>query len=275
MNANTHGQTTAAIDAEHEREALSRLSRVHGPAELGDTILALISPKDSAASFIAWSHETAGSAEASLLRQEVMRLSDGARLPCLEALLARMRHTVRDDRRDLLRATRRLMAAHSPLRPLDRLHWLMMRRRLGDTPPAVLQSRAGDSLSDMSQHMLGRIASVTAYLSRMVPGPDPAAGPAWFASVMSQLDPKSDVPPCKIPDGDGLAHALDEVEVMPWMLRPVLVRGWVDAALAASGRARLYPMAADALRLAAGLLDSPMPPELARHFIELDWGKSG
>jgi len=106
-----------------------------------------------------------------------------------------------------------------------------------------------------------------------VPGPDPTAGPAWYATVMSQLDPKSDVPPYKIPDGDGLAHALDEVEALPWMLRPVLVRGWVEAALATSGRARLYPVAADALRLAAGLLDSPMPPELARHFIEVDWAQ--
>jgi hypothetical protein len=30
-------------------------------------------------------------------------------------------------------------------------------------------------------------------------------------------------------------------------------------------------MAADALRLAAGLLDSPLPPELSRHFHQIDW----
>jgi len=79
------------------------------------------------------------------------------------------------------------------------------------------------------------------------------------------------VPACSTPDGDGLAHALDEVESLPWMLRPVLLRDWVDAALATGERTRLRPCAADALRLAAGLLDSPLPPELARHYIELDW----
>jgi hypothetical protein len=264
--------TTAAFDAMQEREALARLSRVQGPSELQDTILALISPKDSVPSFVAWSHETSESPGAALLRQEVMKLSDGARLPCLEAMLARMRLMPKEDRRDLLRSTRRVVAAHSPMRPLDRLHWLIMRRKLGDRPPVPLPPRASNDLAELSRHMIGRVGSVTAYLARMVPGPDDDAGMAWQASVMSQLDPSGDVPPCKVPDGDQLAHALDEVEALPWMLRPVLVRGWVDAALATSGRARLYPIAADALRLAAGLLDSPLPPELARHFVEVDWG---
>jgi hypothetical protein len=30
-------------------------------------------------------------------------------------------------------------------------------------------------------------------------------------------------------------------------------------------------VAADALRLAADLLESPMPPDLERHYVELDW----
>jgi len=66
-------------------------------------------------------------------------------------------------------------------------------------------------------------------------------------------------------------RALEDVETLPWMLRPVLVRDWVDTALSTAQRARLAPQAADALRLVAGLLDSPMPPDLARHYIELAW----
>jgi len=270
----THGaaQATAAFDAMQEREALARLSRVQGPRELRAAILALISPADSVPSYLVWTRETTSSSDASLLRQDVMRLSEGARLPCLEALLARMRLSLKDDRRDLLRSTRRVMAAQSPLRPLDRLHWLVIRRKLGDRPPVPLPPHARNDLAELSRHMIGRVASVTAYLARMVPGPTPDVGLAWYAAVMSQLDPMGEVPPCKAPDGDGLAHALNEVETLPLMLRPVLMRGWVDAALATSGRARLYPVASDALRLVAGLLDSPMPPDLARHFAEVDWG---
>lgn len=255
-----------------EREALTRLSRVHGPGELHAAILALISPSDSVPSFLAWTNETMSCAGASLLRQDVMRLSEGARLPCLEVLLARLRACPTDIRRDLLRSTRRVVAAHSPLRPLDRLHWLSMRRMLGERMPVPLPPQARNDLAELSCYMLGRVASVTAYLARIVPGPDPQAGLVWYAAVMSQLHPTGDVPPCKAPDGDGLAVALDEVETLPLMLRPVLMRGWVDAALATSGRARLYPMASDALRMVAGLLDSPMPPDLARHFAEVDWG---
>lgn len=254
-----------------EREALARLSRVHGPRELHAVILALISPVDSVPSFLAWSRETASSHDALLLRQDVTRLSETRRMPCLEAMLDRMRQCSKEDRRTLLRASRRVMAVHSPLRPLDRLHWLLMRHKLGNRQTLPLPPQARNELAELSRHMIGRVASVTAYLARMVPGPDDHAGLAWYAAVMAQLDRTGDVPPCKAPDGDALAHALDEVETLPLMLRPVLMRGWVDAALATSGRARLCPMASDALRLVADLLDSPLPPELSRHFHELDW----
>jgi len=271
VNTHASGQATPAFDAMQEREALARLSRVHGPGELHAAILALISPPDSVPSFLAWTNETMSCSHASVLRQDVMRLSEGVRLPCLEALLARMCVCPKEIRRDLLRSTRRVVAVHSPLRPLDRLHWLSMRRMLGERMPIPLPPQACNDFAELSRYMIGRVASVTAYLARMVPGPDSQAGLVWFEAVMSQLDPAGEVPPCKAPDGDGLAHALDEVQTLPMMLRPVLMRGWVDAALATSGRARLYPMASDALRMVACLLDSPMPPDLARHFAEVDW----
>jgi len=271
--AAAHGPdiSTRGFEAMELRETMSRLSRLHGPAELHAAILALISPADSAPSFIQWTHETAFVSDASLIRQDVTRLPDELRLPCLEALLDRMRLCPKDDRRELLRAMRRLVAVHTPLRPIDRLHWLLMRRKLGDRPPVPLPPKAGNDLAELSRYMVGRIASVTAYLARIVPGPDARAGLAWYAHVMVELAHSGDVPPCKAPDGDGLAHALDEVETLPLMLRPVLMRGWVDAAIAESGRARLLPMAADGLRIVADLLDSPLPPELARHFTEVDW----
>lgn len=263
--------STRGFAAMELRETLGRLSRLNGPGELHAAILALISPADSAESFIVWTHETEFVSDASLIRQDITRLPEEMRLPCLEGLLDRMRKCPKDDRRELLRAMRRLVAVHSPLRPIDRLHWLLMRRKLGDRPPMPLPPKAGNDLAELSRYMVGRIASVTAYLARMVPGPDAPAGLAWYSHVISELDHSGEMPPCKAPDGDGLAHALDEVESLPLMLRPVLMRGWVDAAIAESGRARLLPMAADALRIVADLLDSPLPPELARHFTEVDW----
>lgn len=263
--------TTRVFDALELREALDRLARVNGPGELHAAILALISPRDSAESFIVWTHETVFSPDASLIRQDITKLPDELRVPVLEVFLDRMRIHPREERRGLLQATRRLVAVHTPLRPVDRLHWLLMRRRLGDRPPVPLPPQSRNDLAELSKYMIGRIASVTAYLARMVPGPDAQAGLPWYEHVMTQLDHSGEIPPCKAPDGDGLAHALDEVEALPLMLRPVLMRGWVDAAISTSGRVRLLPVAADALRIAADLLDSPLPPELARHFTELDW----
>lgn len=253
------------------RESLDRLSRVNGPGELHAAILALISPPDNTKSFIVWTHETVFSPDASLIRQDVTRLPDDHRVPVLEVFLNRMRTQSKEDRRELLKATRRLVAVHSPLRPLDRLHWLLMRRKLAEPLPAPLPPQSDNDLAELSKYMIERIASVTAYLARIVPGPDARSGLPWYSYVMSQLDHSGDVLPCKVPDGDGLAHALDEVETLPLMLRPVLMRGWADAAVTTSGRVRLMPMAADALRIVANLLDSPLPPELARHFTELDW----
>lgn len=257
------------IPAEHD--ALARLARVHGGQELHAAVLALISPPDNAASFIAWSRETQETPSAALLRGNVTELTDATRLPCLDALLERMRQRPKAERRVLLQSTRRVMAAIAPLRPLDRLHWLFMRRRLGDRPPPAAHAESENSFTDLSGITMLQIARVAAYLARLVPGPDRQAGEAWYHVAMSQLIERELVPPCTAPDGDGLAHALDEVESLPWMLRPVLLRGWVDSALATSRRARLLPDAADALRLTAGLLDSPLPPELARHYIELNW----
>jgi hypothetical protein len=74
------------------------------------------------------------------------------------------------------------------------------------------------------------------------------------------------IAPCRAPDGDGLAHALQTLQTLTWMQRPLLVRGWVDAALRYSRHGRLVDGAADALRLSCSLLDCPLPPELARHY---------
>ena len=261
----------AIVAAPTDRDALDRLSRLHGAGELTAAILALLATPADAAVASAWAAQTADVATAAAIRDDIVGLPAALRLPVFDLLLARMHRLPKAERRTLLQATRRVMAAHTPLRPIDRLHWLLMRRRLGDRPPASAMPGSQNDLARLAPHTLVQIARVSAYLSRMVPDGERTTGHRWYARVMAPLMPADAMPPCDPPDGDGFAHALDEVEALPWMLRPVLVRAWVDAALATGQRARLPPVAADALRLAAGLLDSPLPPELERHYIELDW----
>jgi hypothetical protein len=67
-----------------------------------------------------------------------------------------------------------------------------------------------------------------------------------------------------------LVSALHDVQALPWMLRPVLVRRWVDAAVALSPAGQLGAPAAEALRIAARLLDCPLPPAVAACFVEVE-----
>ena len=116
----------------------------------------------------------------------------------------------------------------------------------------------------------------SAFLARMVPieatdlddlAP-PEAGLAWYTSVMAPWEKHAEIAPCSPPDTDGVVHALQELQSVAWMLRPAVVRTWVTAAKDHSRYGRLADTAADALRLSCALLDSPMPPDLARHYGE-------
>jgi hypothetical protein len=254
-----------------ERDAMGRLSRVAGPFEVRAAALALALQPSTQEAVNAWIAETSDSERAEALFHDVRAVPEGARLPALEVMLARLRLQPKPERRLLLESARRVMAVHAPLRPIDRLHWLLMRRRLGDRPPVAAGPEPHNDVSQLTAPMLLHVARVTAYLSRMVPGGDAGASQAWYLAAMSSLLPKEMVPHRQPPDGEGFAQSLDAIEALPWMLRPVIVRAWVDAAIATSLRARLPMGAADALRLVAGLLESPMPPDLERHYDELDW----
>ena len=116
----------------------------------------------------------------------------------------------------------------------------------------------------------------SAFLSVMVPLPemdvpiDPD-GERWYAAVLAHWPYHQPMlPPREPPDADATGRALRVVQSLPWMLRPVLVRLWHDTALGFSGGPSLHPEAADALRLSCALLDSPLPPGLARQYIEPD-----
>jgi hypothetical protein len=275
---------TAADDAgdrrrrlEREREAADQLSRLHGALELQAAVLALLLPAGSQRAVRAWRAETAALPNIAAVRDQVSHLPGTARLPWLEALVSRLRDQPLDARQTLLEATRRVMAARGAVRPIDRLHWLAMRQWLGEGSAAESRAPAEAELSRLPQADVSAIASYSAFLARIVPidtadaaePADAAAVPpgiAWYDTVMAPWQPHASVAPCVAPDTDGLVHALQQLQVLPWMQRPVLARGWVSAAQQHSRHGRLGDGAADALRLSCTLLDSPLPPELARHF---------
>lgn len=253
----------AAVTADDEREAVARLARLNGPGELRAAILALLATPGSRRERRAWQEETRGLSTARDVRDDVKKLGPATRLPWLDVLLGRVAQAPLSDRQHLMAAARRVMSADGQIRPIDRLHWLLMRQRLGEAAPVPPAAGAYPDIAEASLHTRREIARLTAFLARLVPD-----GEAWYRSVMQPWLADEALPPCEAPDADGLVHALEEVQTLPWMLKPVLVRHWTEAALRHKPPGPLPAEACDALRLAATLLDSPLPPDLARHYLE-------
>lgn len=269
--------------SQDELDALGRLKFLQGPGERRAALLALLLTPGSAREKQAWGEETEGVASAGRVRSDVQLLRFAARAPAFELLLDRSRSAPVPERQALVEAARRVMSADGLVRPIDRLRWLAMRHRLGEArsprAAAVAAAAADNDMTNLPLSMVDHIATMTAFLARLVPAADAAAavgaaGHAWYQAVMATWagryrDTGRELPPCRPPDADTLMHGLWGVQELSWMLRPVLLRAWVDEACAMRETPALREEAADALRLAALLLDAPLPPVLARHYLEL------
>jgi len=265
---------------ERGRAAADHLSRVNGALGLHAAVLALLLPVGSRRAARAWQVETEAMPGAAALREHVGCLPPAARLPWLDVLLLRLRGQPLATRQAVLESTRRVMAARGTVRPIDRLHWLLMRQRLGEASATSTHSAARTELSQLPPGDVLAVARYSAFLSRMVPVDThedagslvaslaPTAGAAWYATVMARWSRHAAIPPCEPPDTDGLVHALQELQALAWMQRPVLARDWLTAALQHSRHGRLTDTAADALRLSCALLESPLPPELEQHYVD-------
>jgi hypothetical protein len=267
--ADSYATHQATVDV--AANAADRLSRLHGAFELHAALLALILPPGSKRAARAWDIETTSTPGVEGLRDSAASLSGAARLPWLELLLSRMALQPLAARKDLLQATRRIMGARGWARPIDRLHWLVLRRGLGEVAPLAARAEASVEVAEWLESDVLALATYSAYLSRMIPGDpeDEGAGAKWYATVMATWQPFADAPECKPPATPDMLEAFAKLQTMSWMQRPVVIRGWVAAALKHSGGARLGDTAADALRMTCTLLDSPQPPELARHYITI------
>lgn len=259
---------STAKDANEEREALERLDRQNGPGGMKAALLALLLVPGQPSRVRAWREETVLVNEAEDICADIDRLGRRTRLPLFELMLARLGGTPLADRQQLLRSARRILTAAQPGLPIDRLMWLAMRRHFGENPLAMIHAPADADIANLPGPDMINVAHFTAHLARMVPSDDPEAGLRWYTGVMGRWLPVRAVPSWHKPDVDQLVHALTGLQALSWMQRPQLIRAWVGEALP-PGHAPLRGSAADALRLSCLLLDSPMPPELARHYDEV------
>ncbi len=261
----------ASPSPESQRDAADRLSRVHGAGELRAALLALLLPAGSKRAVRAWRIEAGSTPGADSLRQYAGTFSGAARLPWFELLLSRMAAQPLAARQELLQATRRVMGARGVARPIDRLHWLTMRRGLGEVAPLAARPEVHAEVAEWLESDVLSVAAYTAFLSRMVPGDavDSEEGRAWYDIVMATWLPFAEIPAWQPPDAEAMVEALARLQTLSWMQRPVIVRTWVTSAIGRSRGLRLGDFSADALRLTCGLLDSPLPPELLRHYITL------
>lgn len=253
-----------------------RLARLAGPAELAAAQLALLLG-DSARELKVWHDECQALPQREALLADVRSLAPAQRQPWAERLAQAMTQQGADNRRALLKAARRLLAADGHTTALDRLRWLWLRHALaGAQPPlADVAPAAAAELEALGGDHAHAVARLSAYLSRLVPLPAPdldlgddplAPGELWWRAVITpwpQVTLRRDMP-----DSDALVQCLQLVQALPWLQRPVLVRRWLDAAQVLSPPGVLHPVAAEALRLAARLLDSPLPPALQACFEE-------
>lgn len=267
----------APLDAAERNERLRRLA---GPGECSAALLALLLTPGSRREKAVWRELCRGIDGAEEHRRLCQTLRADETLPWLERMATMLARQPLEHRQALLQGARRLMAADGRIGVPDRLRWLLLRHLLGERPALAQLAGEARDLTELDEHAVLLIGVWTAFLARLVPVPEvdvdlfaaelpEAPGPRWWHSVMS-LWPERPVFRVRV-DTDATAAALAGVQALPWMLRPVLVRRWFDHALAfAPEGTTVHPLAAEALRISARLLDSPLPPTLAACFVEID-----
>ena len=267
----------ALADPVEKAQRRARMLLVAGPGQLHAAVLALLLTPGRAREMAVWRDENRHTVGAKELRNELIKLHPSERVPWLEKFIAKVALGPLDKRQQLLRAVRRLIAADGRAMALDRLRWLAIRHALGDVRAIALPAAAEVDLDGLATETARQIGRFAAFLSRIVPSPEidldvvsgtQASGERWWLEVMK---PWPDAGATRdMPDANALVSALHDVQALPWMLRPVLVRRWVDAAVALSPAGQLGAPAAEALRIAAHLLESPQPPAVAACFDNLD-----
>jgi len=262
--------------APDDAECIGRLRRLAGPREKRMAVLALMMSAGNRDEHKLWLRLAEGLTHAQQILDDVQGLRPERLVPEFERLCKSIAGDPISERRALVEAGRDLLKADGRVSPRDRLWWLALRHHMSDKKnhrtfmrPVTGQGR---ELADLQDDELNHVIALTAYLARFVPDVEvqgllAATSRAWYARVMARCAPSRELKPDGlIPDADALMHALAGVQELSWMIRPVLLRAWVEEALNHSPAGLMSNDTANALRLMAGLIDSPMPPALASHY---------
>jgi hypothetical protein len=261
-----------------ERELMQRLRQLDDdPAALRAAVLALMLTAGSALERQTWQELTHGLPGAAQLLDDIARLWPQRRLPWFEHFARRLAPKAVELRHDLVGAARRLMTADGVVSPMDQLRWIALRHLLAGSavaPPAA----APTDFETLDWHQVQAVCVFCGFLSMLVPTPEisvdlsgyGSVSQDWYSAVTAPWIDRTDMPAREGHDIDAALRALRDVQAMPWLLRPVLVRSWFDAARALTDGPMLHPGAADALRLSCVLLDCPVPPELGQQYSEVD-----
>lgn len=261
-----------------EREVLLRLRALDSPPAWRAAVLALMITPGSGLEREAWRALAVPSPpHAGQLFDDIGQLWSAHRLPWFEHFARRLAPGPVAQRHELIGAARSLLTADGVVSSMDQLRWIALRHLLAGSavaPPAA----AATEFETLDGPQVHAICVYCGFLSTLVPTPEITFDPTgygsvsqnWYDSVTAPWIDHADVPARQGYDIDAALRALRELQAMPWLLRPMLVRSWFDAARALTDGPLLHPGAADALRLSCVLLDSPVPPELGQQYIEVE-----
>lgn len=259
------------------RELLQRMAAIDDPRWLHAAVLALVALPDSVHERAAWGRATQALPGAERLYGELAGLAASRRLPWLEYFARELAPHSVAVRHDVIDGARRIMTADGIVTPLDQLRWVALRHLMAGSAVAPPGPGATE-LESLDDGHVREVCVFTGFLSQLVPAPEVAVDltgfesvcQTWYDTVTAPWEGRIEVPRRQGLDIDSALRALRVLQAMPWLVRPVLVRRWFDAACSLTDGPVLHPDAADALRLSCVLLDSPVPPELGRQYIEVD-----
>lgn len=224
-----------------------------------------------------WMQHATALPQALTILDDLAQLAPSSRVPEFERVIETLQTQEVNERRQIVILARDLLRADGRVTPRERLWWLVLRHRLATVGqrPALMRpvTGQGQGLIALSKVQRQHVATVSAYLARFIPveaGPSvyiSLSGLAWYAGVMTRCSQSGESwPDAKPPDADQLMTSLAAVQELSWMVRPLLLKAWVEEAFNHSPRGVLSHPTADALRLMASLVDSPMPAMLAAHY---------
>lgn len=277
----TRQERQAMLEA--DREALQRLQGRVGPTEERLIVLALMMDAENPREVKLWRKLGEGVLHAEQILEDVSRLLPTRRVAEFERFAARIAQAPMPQRRALVEHARDLLRADGRVSPRDRLWWLALRHRMGVQQrggqafmrPVTGQGQDLDSLAPSDLH---HVRTMSAYLARLIPSAQtdsglPAANRAWLEAIDRRLhttastgQPAGAAMGTISTDADALAHSLAGLQELSWVLRPQLIKAWVEEAMNHSPQGLMSHETADVLRLMAGLLDAPMPPMLDAHY---------